>query len=331
MGIKRVAPPPSGGDLLPPNSKSARIEHELRREHELLREATWNMECLLICLQDENSNNKDLFCIEYGTQNELEEASKVQSAESRNFVRGNAFLECLIFNNFTKADFDTHKIFMAASNLLGRVLVHEHTDLHSIATACFQICFKFHMTNSFPFAAMANYCGCNAETLLRSEQKTLNIVGFDIARCTTIDILHCICKFHREEKRLLALQVIDSAEWLTVVIQRDCASKYMDCAKTMAVGALLSALHDEFNAHIDDVFEIPDDISKRLITKDAEEASKEINFLVKKHPTEFERWPLRARGCKDTHETYAPENVVLNPDAIFKYTSGKSKDPFCTP
>lgn len=325
MGIKRVAPP-SGGDLLPPDSKSAKIEHEF------LREATWNMECLLICLRDEISNNKDLFCIEYGTQNELEESSKVQSAENRNFVQGNAFLECLIFHNFTKLDFDINKIFMAASNLLGRVLVHDHKDLRVTATACFQICCKFHLTDFFPFAAMAKFCGCNAETLLMSEQKTLNIVGFDIARCTTIDILRCICKFHMEEKRLLALQIIDSAEWLTVVIQRDCASKYMDCAKTMAVGALLSALHDEFNAHIDDVFEIPDDISKRLITKDAEEASKEINFLVKEHPTEFERWPPRARGCETAPEkTYDPEALVVNPAAIFKYTSGKSKDPFCTP
>ena len=68
-GIKRISPPsPTGEDSLAPDAKSAKTEHE----DELLRDATWNMECILHCLRDELSN-KDLFCIEYGTQNELEE------------------------------------------------------------------------------------------------------------------------------------------------------------------------------------------------------------------------------------------------------------------
>tara|TARA_B100001540_G_scaffold2586_1_gene2470 strand:- start:978 stop:1997 length:1020 start_codon:yes stop_codon:yes gene_type:complete len=332
-GIKRISPPtPTGEDSRPPPAKSAKTEHE----DELLRDATWNMECIFHCLRDEllNKINKDLFCIEYGTQNELVEKSGFKSAENENFKKGNAFLEGLIFNHFTKEDFDVNKIFMDASNLLGRVLVQQPTDVDVIAIACFQICCKFHLIDFFPFAVMAKYCGCSTEKLVTSEQKVLNIVGFDITRCTTSDILRCIYKFHDKENRVLALQIIDRAEWLTVVIQRDCASKYMDCAKTMAVGALLSAadeLHNDFNVHVDCVFNIPEDISKQLFTQDAEDASEQINSLLKEHPAQFERWKTKARGSKNLCKTYHPESVVLNPAAKFKFTTGSSHDPFCTP
>tara|TARA_B100001758_G_scaffold247962_1_gene269295 strand:+ start:26288 stop:27232 length:945 start_codon:yes stop_codon:yes gene_type:complete len=286
-GMKRAASPEKDADIEPDRKK-----------------AISEMAMTMTQLHRDNSS-KDLRCSEYGTMTAIEQDYGVECTDRKNFTLANTELERIIFQYFPQCDFEFQQMFMAASNVLGRVILHKEaiqdSPISGLASACFLVVAKFYLEKQPNVSDLGKLVDCEARMITETEFKILQVTEFDIHRCTTIDVLYSIFNFHVKENRERALQIIDRAGWFTVVMQRACGSRFIDCPKTMAVGALMVAekefmdtlFHEEGMATDMQpqikIFDIPDSEHGKLFTLQATKAANDIVAYMNFQPSDFDK------------------------------------------